>query len=254
MKLIFNLLLALALAASARAAEPSDAKTSISFRVMSWDEVIEDLKFAVDDKKSTPMLILPNGRSLFYNYEGVASQPLVFYRESKNDKGETTRIPAASVPLNTLYEHSLLMFFNQPNQPGRYAILAMDDSPKTLGPGAYSFMNFSKAPMAIRCGTATGIAPAGKSLVLDGKPADSGEITGVEIYAEQAGAPPKRAYSNRWPYDEKTRTTVFVFQVPGTDSFELKRIHEDVSIMANHTAAAAAAAKKAAAGHPTNNP
>ena len=244
MKPIFRLFLAWALCASASAADPNAPKASVSFRVLSWDAVIADLKFAVDDTKSTAMTILPNGRSSFYNYRGLADQPLVFFRESQNEKGEVIRTPAALVPLNTLYEHSLLMFFSLPNRPGQYAVLAMDDSPKALGPGGYCFMNFSKASLAIKCGVANGITPAGKSLVLVGKPAQEGEIISVEIYAQESGSAPKRVYANRWPYDDKTRTTVFVFQVPGTGSFELKRIHEDVSIMANHTAAVAAAAAK----------
>ena len=250
MKPIFSLFFALALGASTLAADPNAPKASFSFRVMSWDAVIEDLKFAVDDKKSTAMTILPNGRSPFYNYQGPASQPLVFFRESKNDKGETVRTPAATVPLNALYEHSLLMFSSLPNRPGQYAVLAMDDSPKALGSGGYCFMNFSKVPLAIKCGAASGIVTGGKSLVLVGKPAEEAEITSVEIYAQEAGSEPKRIYANRWPYDDKTRTTVFVFQVPGEASIELKRIQENAIIITNHlkaAAAAAAAAKKAAA-------
>ena len=254
MKPIFKLCLFLGLLASVRlglAASPATSSAACSFRAMSWDDEITDLKIAIDDKKSTSLALRPNGRSEFYRYEGPKDQPLVFFRESKHDKGETVRTPAATVPLNTLYEHSLLMFSSLPDRPGQYAVLAMDDSPKALAPGGYCFMNFSKAPLAIKCGMASGIVPAGKSLVLAGKSAEEGEITGVEIYAQEAGSAPKRVYANRWPYDDKTRTTVFVFQIPGEGSFELKRIHEDVTIMANHVkaaaAAAAAAAKKAAA-------
>lgn len=234
MKPIFSLFLALALGTSVLAADPDAPKVSITFRVISWDAVIQDLKFAVDDKKSTEMTILPNGRSSFYKYQGLASELLVFFRESQNEKGETVRTPAATVALNTLYEHNLLMFFSLPNRPGQYAVLPMDDSPETLGPGAYYFMNFSKAPLAIKCGVARGIAPIRKSLVLAGKPADEGEITSVEIYAKEADSEPKRIYANRWPYDDKTRTTVFVFQDPNLGSFELKRIHENASIITKH--------------------
>jgi hypothetical protein len=211
----------------APAVAQSAAAPKYKFRLISWDEVIGDLGFVNGGAKFIPVNVLPNTRSVMYQYSGTDA--LRFVREMRDAEGKIAYQQAASIPLGQLSDRSLILFFRKPDQPGAYDLVAIDDSDGALPPGGYRFMNFSASPLAVVCGTDYGALPPKGSLTLRGRPKDSNEIIGVQIAHGPQNAR-KLAYSNRWAYGNSVRTLVFVYMPPKSDMFELKRIHEDASV------------------------
>ena len=231
MKMKFKTALLLSLLCAAwvcRAQSPVQQNYKIRFRVISWDKVIDSLQFASGKDQFKPVLILPNGRSSFYEYEGPG--PVVFGRQKTAPDGKPLFEEAATVPIKEFGERTLLMFTDKPGSPGRYNVVGLDDSDASLPAGAYRFCNLTPRSLSVKCGDTNGTVIPKGFLTVRAKTTDSAEIMPVEIWAKNdAGF--QRVYSNRWPYGATTRTLVFVYLAPGTNSFELKRIHEDAAVL-----------------------
>jgi hypothetical protein len=202
-------------------------RSKVRFRLMSWDSVITDLNYA-QGRKVVPVSMLPNGRSVFYEYEGP--DPLVFFREVAGPDGKLQAEVAGSISPGDFKDRTLLIFFKSPSDPKQYLIKAFDDSDAAIPPGCYRFINISNVPLRVKCGGDTGELPAGNALTLHGNPTSGGEITGIQVDAV-TGSGVKHAYSNRLPFGKTTRTLIFVFQIPATGSFELKRLPEDIAAL-----------------------
>ncbi|MFZ4778388.1 MAG: hypothetical protein ACOYM3_23710 [Terrimicrobiaceae bacterium] len=225
---LYPAILALAfLAAGACFAQsPGQQTYKFKFRLISWDSVISDLEFLSGSGKPTPVRILPNGRSSFYEYEGPG--PVSFGRMKTGPDGKPVFEEAATVPIKEFGERTLLMFTDKTGSPGSYNVVGLDDSDASLPPGAYRFCNLTSLSLALICGDTTGTVTPRGFLTVRAKTTDSGEVMPLEIRAKtKAGF--QRVYSNRWPYGATTRTLVFVYLAPETNLFELKRIHEDAA-------------------------
>ena len=231
---IFVVLLAVTLV-SAWPASAQDAPDTpggvvkVSFRLLAWDSVITDLNYA-QGKKIIPVSLLPNARSSFYDYQGAATDPLLFFREVPGPDGKPQAEVAASIPLSEFKARTLLLFFKTPAKPKEYRVQAIDDTDAAIPPGSYHFTNLTQVPLRVTCGSAAADIPAGVEQTLSGNPADGAAIIGMRIDAATASGL-KHAYSNRLPFGKSTRTLVFVWQMPETGAFEVKRVAEDVAAL-----------------------
>jgi len=235
MKFEFYRILAavLLLSAGGAFAQAGNQQTyKFKFRLISWDSVISDLGFLSGGEKPTAVNILPNSRSSFYEYEGPG--PVVFGRTVTGPDGKPVFEVAATVPVKEFGERTLLMFFNKPGAPGQYNVTGFDDSDSAIPAGGYRFLNFTPNTLAVKCGDASGTMPPRGSLLLRSKTTDSPEIMPVEVVAKTDGGY-QRAFASRWPYGATTRTLVFVYFVPETKSFALKKILEDVAAIPKPT-------------------
>jgi len=207
---------------------------SATFRGLAWDSGITDLNIA-NGSKVVPMILLPNGRSPFYQYQGT--DPMLFFREVTGSDGKMTAEVAGSISLSEFKPRTLLIFFSKPGVPGQYNVKAVDDSDAAIPPGSYCFMNLSRVPLQVRCGASQGNVAAGETLTLRGNPADGGAITGVQVDAVTPGGGINHAYSIVLPFGKTNRSLVFVYQMPETGQFVVKRIAEDAAMIPRPTPA-----------------
>jgi hypothetical protein len=218
--------------ASAQQANPTVYKAR--FRGLSWESVITDLNIA-DGAKVVPMTLLPNGRSGFYEYQGT--DPMLFFREITGTDGKMVAEVAGSISLSQFKQRTLLIFFNKPGDPKQYSVAAVDDSDAAIPPGCYCFMNLSKLPLQVKCGASQGNVAANGSLTLRGNPADGSGMTLMQVNAVNSDGTINHAYSNMLPFGNTNRTLVFVYQMPETDAFIVKRIAEDAMMIPRPTPA-----------------
>ena len=211
----------------------------VRFRGLSWDLVITDLNFA-HGTKLIPMTLLPNGRSPFYEYQGT--DPMLFFREVTGTDGKMNAEVSGSVPLAQFRERTLLIFFNKPAAANYYDVAAVDDSDAKIPPGFYSFMNLSKLPLQIKCGTSQGMPPQAGRSRCEEIPPMGGALPASKSMPSHRGAT-DHAYSNVLPFGPTTRTLVFVYQAPETGAFLVKRIAEDATMIPRPSPAARRPAK-----------
>lgn len=221
-------MVALALCCQLRAQTTPGTVYKARFRGLAWNSVISDLNIA-NGTKVVPLTLLPNGRSGFYDYQGT--DPMLFFREVTGTDGKLVAEVSGSIPLTEFKERTLLIFFSKPGVANQYNVSAVDDSDAAIPPGCYSFINLSSLPLQVACGANNGNVPAKGSLTLRGNPTDGGGLTGMTVDAVAPDGAVNHAYSNMLPFGKTNRTLVFVYQVPGTGQFVVKRIAEDAAMI-----------------------
>ena len=194
------------------------------FRLLSWSETIDGLKFLNSDGKPSPAEIPLNRFSPVYDYKGPG--PIVFGRTPEGAATKADFKRAAEVPIPNPPCTSFLVLFLKPTQNDEYATATIEENDGAVPPGGYRFYNFSDFPLHIKCGDLEVVVPPHASSNVQPKTTDSEQIMPVEIKAERASGL-GRVYANRWPYGKTTMTQVVIFFEPESQTYILKRITQD---------------------------
>jgi hypothetical protein len=206
---------------TARGEEPvsEESVPEIHFRLLAWNAPVNDLSYAQEGGTATAVTLLPNGFS--QPFPCLAGKAVSFFRTTTAADGSKTRVEAAAVPADQLTRDALLLFQNDPAQPGRFTVRVMPDDPVLDSQTGFRFMNFSSEALQITCaGISVALPPQG-TISIHVPESNPGEIVGVEVRATKDGTP-RLVYSNRWAYSRTVTSLVFIYQ--GESSLQLKRI------------------------------
>ncbi|MDR2844502.1 MAG: hypothetical protein LBV28_00205 [Puniceicoccales bacterium] len=137
---------------------------SIRFSAISLDDTIKDLNYA-SGTKSTPVTIPVEYKPVPVSYNGPV--PLVFFRESKDEKGKPIRTPVVEITPPQRSGVWLILLKRLPGATERYAAMVVPDQDGPTSGNSWCFINFSKQPIAVDLEKKKAEIASGKSVLLN---------------------------------------------------------------------------------------
>ncbi len=207
---------------------PANPETvEITFSALAWSDAINGVFFK--NPKAKPVAIYSHIRSSLYTYRGKADQPLTFYRSKKAADDTVIDEPVAMIAPQDLKNHSLLLFIPSAEDPSHYNIKVLDDRVESLPAGGYKFVNYTDRMLGITIGEQKQLLASGGDAVLIPKPSGEDQSAmGIQMFIDDNGTA-KRVYANRWVYQPKVRSLIFIINDPESKRVILKGIDETVT-------------------------
>ena len=186
--------------------DTQDKTVKVRFRVFGWDDAPVDLNYAYRSK-DTPILVIQDSRSVFYDYTGPAV--ISFYRLTKNSEGKIIREIACQANLDNAGSWPLILLAKNRDNPAKYDTRVLRDDLTSFPSGSYAFSNFSTTPIIGSLGGQTfNLPPAGDKLL---QPRTGDDVTTLSaVLVKMEGDQKVPVYTNNWAIQSARRTRVLI--------------------------------------------